>query len=202
MLDAANFSHGRAAFYHDSDYEASSSTSSVPSSPRIDKSSVDSTPPSSISMEQQDEENDGLYFPTYSDRSLATPRPDCNPPVSPAPTDDDLTSATASTPDSDSLPASPPLKPADDTAVHEEPSRQVDYLSHDWQEEDIWQSWRHIVANRKVFGERSRLENASWRTWTKAKYQLPTVSPERLNWYVAMNPSPQIAHNSNTPVSG
>ncbi|CAK1354431.1 hypotheticalsprotein [Cercospora beticola] len=71
----------------------------------------------------------------------------------------------------------------DDTAVRQEPSRQVDFLSHDWREEDIWSSWRHIVSQRKtVYGERSRLENASWRTWAKTKFDLHTVSPERLNW--------------------
>jgi hypothetical protein len=72
---------------------------------------------------------------------------------------------------------------ADDTAIRYEPSRQVDFLSHDWREEDIWSSWRHIVSQRKtVYGERSRLENASWRTWAKAKFDLRTVAPERLNW--------------------
>jgi len=71
----------------------------------------------------------------------------------------------------------------DDTAVKEEPSRQVDFLSHEWREEDIWSSWRHIVSQRKtIYGERSRLENASWRTWAKTKFDLRTVSPERLNW--------------------
>lgn len=71
----------------------------------------------------------------------------------------------------------------DDTAVRQEPSRQVDFLSHEWREEDIWSSWRNIVSQRKtVYGERSRLENASWRTWAKTKFDLRTVSPERLNW--------------------
>jgi len=70
----------------------------------------------------------------------------------------------------------------DDTAVKQEPKQHVDYLSHDWREEDIWSSWRHIVSQRKVYGQKSRLENASWRTWAKSKYQLRTVSPETLNW--------------------
>lgn len=70
----------------------------------------------------------------------------------------------------------------DDTAVKQEPKQHVDYLSHDWREEDIWSSWRHIVSQRGVYGQRSRLENASWRTWAKAKYHLRTVSPETLNW--------------------
>jgi len=58
----------------------------------------------------------------------------------------------------------------------------VDYLSYDWREEDIWSSWRHIVEHRKVYGERSRLENASWRTWAKSQFKLKTVSPDSLNW--------------------
>lgn len=70
----------------------------------------------------------------------------------------------------------------DDSALKQEPTRHVDYLSHDWREEDIWSSWRHITTNRKTYGQRSRLENASWRTWAKAKYRLRTVSPETLNW--------------------
>ncbi|OTA24195.1 hypothetical protein BTJ68_13295 [Hortaea werneckii EXF-2000] len=70
----------------------------------------------------------------------------------------------------------------DDTAMKLEPKQHVDYLSHDWREEDIWSSWRHIVSQRRVYGQRSRLENASWRTWAKSKYQLRTVSPETLNW--------------------
>ena len=72
---------------------------------------------------------------------------------------------------------------ADDTAVRDEPSRHVDYLSHNWQEEDIAASWRHIVSQRKTYGPQSRLENASWRTWAKSKNRLATVSPDMLNWY-------------------
>ena len=78
----------------------------------------------------------------------------------------------------------------DDTAVRVEPTQHVDYLSHDWNEEDIWSSWRHIVEHRRVYGERSRLENASWRTWAKAQFKLKTVSPETLNWYVGQSPYP------------
>lgn len=79
---------------------------------------------------------------------------------------------------------SPILTPtvADDTAIKAEPKQHVDYLSHEWREEDIWSSWRHIVSQRRVYGQRSRLENASWRTWAKSKYSLRTVSPETLNW--------------------
>jgi hypothetical protein len=72
----------------------------------------------------------------------------------------------------------------DDTAVSSRPSRQVDYLSHDWREEDIWSSWRYIISKRGEFANSARLENASWRTWMKARNKLKTISPEELNWYV------------------
>ncbi|KAK9433331.1 hypothetical protein V1505DRAFT_362373 [Lipomyces doorenjongii] len=70
----------------------------------------------------------------------------------------------------------------DDSVIQYEPSRHVDYLSHNWQESDISSSWRYIVLRRKDVANSARLENASWRTWTKAKYNLKTVSPESVNW--------------------
>lgn len=75
-----------------------------------------------------------------------------------------------------------PPTAGDDSAIESEPTRHVDYLSHNWKEEDIWSSWRHIVSKRNVYPNSSRLENASWRTWAKSKYRLKTVSPETLNW--------------------
>ncbi|EXK25890.1 hypothetical protein FOMG_17504 [Fusarium oxysporum f. sp. melonis 26406] len=71
----------------------------------------------------------------------------------------------------------------DDMAVSSRPSHQVDYLSHDWREEDIWSSWRYIVMRRGDLSDSVRLENAVWRTWIKAKYNLTTISPETLNWF-------------------
>lgn len=70
----------------------------------------------------------------------------------------------------------------DDSDLQYEPSRHVDYLSHDWKESDISACWRSIVSKRKDVTNSARLENASWRTWTKAKYKLRTVSPESVNW--------------------
>ncbi|KAH7205307.1 hypothetical protein BKA60DRAFT_655736 [Fusarium oxysporum] len=70
----------------------------------------------------------------------------------------------------------------DDTAVSSRPSRQVDYLSNEWREEDIWSSWRYVVTWRKEFPNSARLENASWRAWMKTKNNLKTISPESLNW--------------------
>lgn len=74
-------------------------------------------------------------------------------------------------------------KAQDDHYIEHEPTRHVDYLSHDWQQhEDIWSSWRWITARRGAVTNWERLENASWRTWTKTKYNLKTISPESLNW--------------------
>jgi hypothetical protein len=73
----------------------------------------------------------------------------------------------------------------DDGAVHSRPSRHVDYLSHDWRDEDIWSSWKLVVSRRMAYEDSARLENASWRAWAKWKNQLKTISPETLNWSVA-----------------
>ncbi|KAJ2973407.1 hypothetical protein NQ176_g6626 [Zarea fungicola] len=70
----------------------------------------------------------------------------------------------------------------DDTAFATNPSRQVDYLSHNWREEDIWTSWRYVIAHRGELVSSARLENASWRTWMKVKNNLKTISPESINW--------------------
>jgi Fungal protein of unknown function (DUF1752) len=76
-----------------------------------------------------------------------------------------------------------PANPAvDDISVQQEPSRHVDYLSHKWQEEDLWASWRYVTARKTIYSDGIRLENASWRTWAKAKHSLSTIAPEKLNW--------------------
>lgn len=151
-------------------------------------SSFYSTPPSSVCLNASYENDEEICFPDYNDTPFRQPQPTMEMPASPAPSasvEEPSSPISESTPTNDSAPTSPGLVPVvDDTAVREEPSRQVDYLSHDWREEDIWSSWRHIVSKRRVYGERSRLENASWRTWAKSKYNLKTVSPETLNWCV------------------
>jgi hypothetical protein len=75
-----------------------------------------------------------------------------------------------------------PFQSEDDSALRSEPSVHVDYLSHEWKEEDVWASWRFIVSQRKIYGEKSRLENASWRSWAKHKNKLKTLHPKKLNW--------------------
>jgi hypothetical protein len=156
-------------------------------------SSLKSTPDSSFSLrldsDAEDSDDEGIVFPSYGtggrhrrdDEEVppSSPITSGGPAVSPA-EHTEANSASTSPPDL-------PLHSEDDTAVRVEPSRHVDYLSYEWREEDIWSSWRHIVEHRKVYGERSRLENASWRTWAKNQFSLKTVSPETLNWYVHLH---------------
>ncbi|KAG9230569.1 hypothetical protein BJ875DRAFT_151379 [Amylocarpus encephaloides] len=173
---------------------SNSASSSVTSSPRTlpaDSSapSFSSTPASSLSLdancEDADEDEDQIVFPSYDDVGYYGRAEDLEPPVSPRTGDSYTVSPTsASTSTNVSMPSSPrPVEHAeDDTAVRMQPSRHVDYLSHNWREEDIWSSWKHIVSKRGQYNNSARLENASWRTWTKSKNQLKTISPETLNW--------------------
>jgi hypothetical protein len=73
----------------------------------------------------------------------------------------------------------------DDLSIVTLPRGQVDYLSHNWQEEDVWRSWRNMTKQKNEIANGMRLENASWRTWWKQRNKLKTVTPETLNWYVA-----------------
>ncbi|SCV73296.1 BQ2448_7222 [Microbotryum intermedium] len=62
------------------------------------------------------------------------------------------------------------------------PSICVDYLSHDWAEDDVWASWKAMTKHKAEIANGVRLENASWRTWAKQRGNLKTISPETLNW--------------------
>lgn len=162
-----------------------SRASSAPSSPQAYRaelsrsSSFHSTPPSSLSLNAPSCD-DELSLPSYgADEANYTPQHNhSRHDQGPVNTREEDASGT----DDPDAAAAVMAHVADDTEVKEEPTRQVDYLSHEWKEEDISCSWKYIVSRRKEYGERSRLENASWRTWTKSKYNLKTVSPERLNW--------------------
>ncbi|KAG8931056.1 hypothetical protein FRC02_003287 [Tulasnella sp. 418] len=71
----------------------------------------------------------------------------------------------------------------DDTSLQTRlPQICVDYLSHDWLEEDVWKSWRNMTRHKNEVTNGVRLENASWRTWWKQRNKLRTISPETLNW--------------------
>ena len=176
---------------------SSSLPSSACSSPRFNvpefsnQPSYTSTPSSSLSLDEQCQaEEEDVLFPAYDDGGYYDEMKDAGPLSSPEPLGLDAVTKSAN----DSVLAEPahPRNPhvrfsaGDDTAIEIEPTRHVDYLSHNWKEEDIWASWRHIVAKRKTYGNSARLENASWRTWVKSKYQLGTVSPETLNWWASL----------------
>ena len=72
----------------------------------------------------------------------------------------------------------------DDSSSDTLPAGQVDYLSHNWKEEDVWRSWRSMTRQKNAIANGMRLENASWRTWWKQRNKLKTISPETLNWCV------------------
>jgi hypothetical protein len=72
----------------------------------------------------------------------------------------------------------------DDNSMVVLPRGQVDYLSHEWTEEDVWRSWRNMTRQKNEIANGVRLENASWRTWWKQRNKLKTVTPETLNWCV------------------
>ena len=183
---------------------STSQPSSAPSSPRLlstvsSQPSYTATPSSSLSLDQQDKaEEEDILFPSYDDdddddeecslEDIQGLEPEADRSSSP-----NRTSPKNVTPSfSDNLVQSQSrqetstfqAKAGDDTAVKVEPTKHVDYLSHNWTEEDLWSTWRHLVTKRKVYANASRLENAAWRAWTKSKYQLKTVLPEKLNWYV------------------
>jgi hypothetical protein len=151
-------------------YSTQSSTSSVSSS---------------ICLDPSDEE-DSLFLPVYDFGVAAlSPPPSPEPePMLPAEEDKSMEDPSRqSTPEvRDPNTLSPRPNAADDTFLLHEPSRHVDYLSHDWREEDIWASWRYMVGKRKSHSNATRLENASWRTWAKKKYGLRTLPPGKLNW--------------------
>ncbi|GAA5857438.1 hypothetical protein JCM8547_009273 [Rhodosporidiobolus lusitaniae] len=72
--------------------------------------------------------------------------------------------------------------PDDSEVTTRLPSICVDYLSHDWAEDDVWTSWKAMTRHKAEIANGVRLENASWRTWAKQRGKLKTVSPETLNW--------------------
>ncbi|KAI4139790.1 MAG: hypothetical protein L6R39_006112 [Caloplaca ligustica] len=182
-------------------YDNRSSTSlpsSAPSSPLLsqlrssNQPSYTSTPSSSLSLDEDCSIDDkDIQFPCYSDDVSLEQGPAPEPPNSP----EDSTCHVA-VPLKNVLPLTrppdtkaakrrrPSCSAGDDMKIESIPTRHVDYLSHNWKEEDIWSSWRHIVARRKSYSNSTRLENASWRSWAKSKYRLKTVSPETLNWYI------------------
>lgn len=133
----------------------------------------------------EEDEDEGLDFPVYDYAETITPN--ASPDLEPSPSlynSESCTSTSEGTisPSNSPEPEQPLYIAFDDNTIRHEPSRHVDYLSHNWKEEDIWSSWRYMIGKRNVYQNSARLENASWRTWAKAKYGLKTLPPEKLNW--------------------
>lgn len=177
-------------------YSPGSAISSTPSSPQAPTTessylSDSSTPATNFSLASDCDEPsatpDEVFLQQGNDGGYFTRLGNQEPPSSPRVGDSDASSIegydeSAAT----SRPGSPDChheRAEDDIAVRAQPSRHVDYLSHNWREEDIWESWKLIVSRRGDYNNSARLENASWRTWMKAKNNLDTVSAETLNWY-------------------
>ena len=168
--------------------DPSSAESSPTTAPEFStQTSYSSTPISSLSLNGNGYEEDDNYFPSYDSTAYYEDTQLPEPPTSPVGQEAHESTALSGP----SLSASalsrsylydPNQTTGDDMAVRTEPTRHVDYLSHTWKEEDMWASWRHVVARRNLYSNSRRLENASWRTWAKFKYRLRTVSPETLNW--------------------
>ncbi|KAI9053811.1 hypothetical protein LZ554_002759 [Drepanopeziza brunnea f. sp. 'monogermtubi'] len=85
----------------------------------------------------------------------------------------------------------------DSSSISLQPFGNVNYLLHQWREEDVSASWRHLVTKSRTWAEAekkldhaswkrhnavARLENASWRTWSKLRFGCKTVSPQTINW--------------------
>lgn len=179
--------------YHPSD----SSNLSYPSTP----ASTLSLDGSSYDFDMRDKLLDDRSLGDFEDAAYYAHLEDLEPPISPhtggsytvSPTEPDMSSADTSRPHSPDV-----VEHAeDDTAAKHHPTQHVDYLSHNWKEEDIWSSWRYIVSKRGDYSNSSRLENASWRTWMKSKYRLKTVSPETLNWYGSLLSDPNTLVDTN-----
>lgn len=180
FIDTATTPKQPSITYEDRRY-SNSLVSSAPSSPRLashDLSSLPSfasTPASSVCLQDSffTDKEDDLQFPTYTlnyeEDDLPTPG-NCSP---------------VSSVDSEDCPCLDHKlyqSIGDDLSIKDQPSRHVDYLSHNWREEDVWSSWRHIVGKRHTLENWERLENAAWRTWQKSRNNLPVVPPEKLNW--------------------
>ncbi|KAJ7694591.1 hypothetical protein B0H17DRAFT_1199117 [Mycena rosella] len=73
--------------------------------------------------------------------------------------------------------------------------RQVDYLSHEWAEEDIWRSWRNVTRQKNEIINGMRLENASGALGSSSAKSSRQLKDEDVTWlygpfYTAIEPPP------------
>jgi hypothetical protein len=178
--------------YDEAEYPSpvpSTTSSRFPSSPEFPHYSsniLSHTPTlSSLSLDAPlDREEDEIALPTFDAENFSAQRaasfPETELSATTATNGDDTSTFHVDRVDADATGLH--RIPTDDSSIEEDPERNVDYLSHEWREEDIWASWRYVISRRARYSNGVRLENASWRTWAKSKYKLQTVSPETLNW--------------------
>ncbi|KAL1960675.1 hypothetical protein VTO42DRAFT_6505 [Malbranchea cinnamomea] len=153
---------------------SSSSSSSLNRTTATLAASFCSSPPD-ISLRPLDTttaEEDGFQFPEYDVACLPNDSQDEGPPTPTQPQD---------SPHVDQ-PAALQHRVADDTCIAREPTRQCDYLSHSWTEEDALASWRYVSARKDTLQEGERLEYAAWRSWAKVRCKARLVSPASINW--------------------
>jgi hypothetical protein len=72
---------------------------------------------------------------------------------------------------------------SDDSALHPDSGRNIDYLANDWEDEHIWSCWKSSRSSRGQTPYYSRLENAVWRSWARHMNNLRKISPTTINWY-------------------
>jgi hypothetical protein len=132
----------------------------------------------SLHIRYNTDEDDDLAFPSYEASGLPT-RPAQMPLSSPKQADHPTRLSAPAIETATYLCKT--LK--DDQAMLPEPTSHIDYLSHEWNEEDIWLSWSHVIHRRGTLANHVRLENALWRSWIKTKNHLKTMPPEALNWF-------------------
>ncbi|KAK2759037.1 hypothetical protein FQN54_003136 [Arachnomyces sp. PD_36] len=176
------------ARYYEADGSSSLSSSTVSSAPTSPEITYTSFPlPSSeftaFALGPCDEDDD-LGLPSFDGEDYFSQGKELDPPTSVV---------------SDTQPTSSPETPTfqeqqeidqsnipktagDDNSIEIEPTSQVDYLSHEWKEEEVWASWRYVTSKKERFRDAVRLENASWRAWSKYKNNLKIVTPESLRW--------------------
>jgi hypothetical protein len=171
-------------------------------------SSLSSTDSLSLCSLKEDKTDAELDFPSYDDTSC----PSCvtislgaalSLTAPPSPILDPVSDSMLSGELQDSEPLSRTISRGDihvvsrdDSELNIQSFRNVNYLTHDWCEEDIPSTWRYVLSRRadwaetatrrksiwKPFNNIPRYENALWRSWAQRRFQLKTVSPETINW--------------------
>jgi len=70
----------------------------------------------------------------------------------------------------------------DGSTITHEATQNVDYLSLEWKEEDIWGTRKYIRRRRGHIKNYARLENALWRAWAKQEQRLPYFPSRLIQW--------------------